>query len=77
LEYGEDSLEIHQDAFSPGAKVLILDDLLATGGTALALAGLSKKLGGDIAAITFLIELTDLKGRDKLKDYPVYSLIKF
>jgi adenine phosphoribosyltransferase len=77
LEYGQDSLEIHQDAFLSGAKVLILDDLLATGGTALALAELTKKLGGDIVAITFLIELADLNGKDKLKEYPVYSLIKF
>jgi len=77
LEYGEDSLEIHQDAFPSHAKVLILDDLLATGGTALALINLAKKLEGDIVAVVFLIELADLKGRDKLKEYPVYSLITF
>lgn len=77
LEYGEDSLEIHQDAFPPHAKVLILDDLLATGGTALALISLAKKLQGDIVAVVFLIELLDLKGKEKLKEYPVYSLIKF
>lgn len=77
LEYGEDSLEIHQDAFSAHSKVVILDDLLATGGTALALINLAKKLEGDIVAVVFLIELTDLKARDKLKEYPVYSLIKF
>jgi adenine phosphoribosyltransferase len=77
LEYGKDSLEIHQDAFPAHAKILVLDDLLATGGTALALVNLAKRLKGDIVAIAFLIELTDLKGRDKLKGYPVYSLIKF
>ena len=77
LEYGEDSLEIHQDAFKAGAKILILDDLLAIGGTADAMVNLVKKLKGEITAILFLIELTDLKGRDKLKDCPVYSLIKY
>jgi adenine phosphoribosyltransferase len=77
LEYGEDSLEIHQDAFPAHAKVLILDDLLATGGTAVALANLAKKLEGDVVAMVFLIELSDLKGREKLKEYPVHSLIKF
>lgn len=77
LEYGEDSLEIHQDAFPEGSQVLILDDLLAIGGTAQAMVSLVKKLNAEIVAIVFLIELTDLKGRDKLKGYPVYSLIKF
>ncbi|MEI8350196.1 MAG: adenine phosphoribosyltransferase [Candidatus Omnitrophota bacterium] len=77
LEYGKDSLEIHQDAFPPHSKVLILDDLLATGGTAMALISLAKKLEGDIVAVAFLIELTGLNGKDKLKEYPVYSLIKF
>jgi adenine phosphoribosyltransferase len=77
LEYGKDSLEIHQDAFPKGSKVLVLDDLLATGGTALALIKLVKKLKGKIAAVLFLIELTALKGKNKLKGYPVYSLIKF
>jgi adenine phosphoribosyltransferase len=77
LEYGKDSLEIHQDAFPANSKVLVLDDLLATGGTAFALINLAKKLKGDIVAVVFLIELTDLNGRDKLKKYPVYSLIKY
>ena len=77
LEYGDDSLEIHQDAFPAGSKVLILDDLLATGGTVLALIELVRKLKGKIVAISFLIELTDLKGREKLKNYPVHSLIKY
>ena len=77
LEYGEDSLEMHRDAFLKGASVVILDDLLATGGTALALVELVKKLDARISAITFLIELADLEGRQKLKDYPVYSVIQY
>jgi len=77
LEYGTDSLEIHRDAFPPNSRVLILDDLLATGGTTLALVNLVKKLKGKIAAIVFVIELTFLNGRKKLKKYPTYSLIKF
>ena len=77
LEYGEDSLEIHQDAFPEGAKVLVLDDLLAIGGTAQAMVSLVKKLKGEIIGVAFLIELTFLNGREKLKDYPIYSLIKF
>jgi adenine phosphoribosyltransferase len=77
LEYGVDSLEIHKDAFKPGARVLILDDLLATGGTVKAIIDLVKQLGGEVIGICFLIELTDLRGRQKLKGYPVYSLIKY
>ncbi|MBN2120924.1 MAG: adenine phosphoribosyltransferase [Candidatus Omnitrophica bacterium] len=77
LEYGKDSLEIHRDAFKKGASVLILDDLLATGGTAKAIANLVKKLGGKISGILFLIELTMLCGRKNLKNLPVYSLIKY
>lgn len=77
LEYGTDTLEIHSDAFKPGAKVLIVDDLLATGGTAKAVTDLVKELNGKIAGIAFLIELTALKGKDKLKKFPVYSLIKY
>lgn len=76
LEYGKDTLEIHQDAFEKGAKVLIMDDLLATGGTCRAVIDLVEKMGGKIVAIAFLIELTALKGRDKLKGYPIVSLIK-
>jgi len=76
LEYGKDTLEIHQDAFEKGAKVLIIDDLLATGGTCRAVIDLVEKMGGKIEAIAFLIELTALKGRDKLKGYPIVSLIK-
>lgn len=77
LEYGKDSLEIHQDAFRAGTKVLVLDDLLATGGTALASAKLVEKIGGRIKAVVFLVELKALGGRKKLKDYPVYSLIQY
>lgn len=77
LEYGVDSLEMHKDAFKPGARVLILDDLLATGGTVKAIIDLVKQLSGKIVGICFLIELTDLNGREKLKGYPVYSLIKY
>lgn len=76
LEYGKDTLEIHQDAVKKGDRVLIVDDLLATGGTTRAVIDLVEKLGGEIAGIAFLIELTALKGREKLKDYPVISLIK-
>jgi adenine phosphoribosyltransferase len=77
LEYGVDTLQLHQDAFKPCARVLILDDLLATGGTVKAIIDLVNQLGGKIVGICFLIELTDLNGREKLKGYPVYSLIKY
>lgn len=77
LEYGTDTLEMHHDAINPGESVLIVDDLLATGGTVKAVTDLVKQLQGKIAGIAFLIELTDLKGKDKLKGYPVYSLIKY
>jgi len=77
LEYGTNTLEIHKDAFAPGTKVLLVDDLLATGGSAKAACELIEKLGGQVVAIAFLIELVDLKGRDKLKGYDVYSLIEF
>ena len=76
LEYGKDTLEIHQDAFEKGARVLIVDDLLATGGTSRAVIDLVEKMGGKIEALAFLIELTALKGREKLKGYPITSLIK-
>jgi len=77
LEYGTDTLEMHHDAINPGDRVLIVDDLLATGGTVKAVTDLVKQLKGKIVGIAFLIELTDLKGKDKLKGYPVYSLIKY
>jgi adenine phosphoribosyltransferase len=77
LEYGSDTLEIHQDAFKPGQRVLIADDLLATGGTISAAVDLVKQLGGEIVELAFLIELTALKGREKLKDYSVFSLLQY
>ncbi|MCD6377195.1 MAG: adenine phosphoribosyltransferase [Caldisericaceae bacterium] len=77
LEYGTDALEIHQDAVTPGQKVLLIDDLLATGGTALASAKLVERCGGKVAAICFLIELTFLNGIQKLGNYQVKTLIKF
>ena len=75
LEYGQDVLEIHEDAISKGEKVLIHDDILATGGTAEAVVKLVERLGGDIVQIDFLMELHFLKGRDKLKNYEVYSIL--
>ena len=77
LEYGVDVLEIHEDAFPKGAKVVIVDDLLATGGTSLAVVELVKKLGGEVSSLLFLIELSFLNGRDRLKDYVVHSLITY
>lgn len=77
LEYGTDALEIHEDAIKEGENVLVFDDLLATGGTALASCKLVERLGGKIVGVSFLIELTELKGRDKLKNYEVSSLIKY
>jgi adenine phosphoribosyltransferase len=77
LEYGKDSLEIHTDSITPGEKVLVLDDLLATGGTTKALIDLGKKLGGDVIGAMFLIELEPLKGRELLGNLPVYSIIKY
>lgn len=77
LEYGTDSIEIHKDAIKPGDKVLLHDDLLATGGTMKAACNLVEKLGAEIVQISFLINLTFLNGKDKLKDYDVKSLIEY
>lgn len=77
LEYGTNKLEMHIDAIEKGAKVAIVDDLLATGGTILSVAQLVESLGGEVVAMEFLIELESLKGREKLKDYYVNSIIKF
>jgi len=77
LEYGTDRIEIHKDAISKGQKVLLIDDLIATGGTALASCKLIEKLEGKVVECCFTIELPDLKGREKLSKYPVFSLIKF
>lgn len=76
-EYGTDTIEIHKDAIKPGTKVVVIDDLLATGGTVEAVKDLLVKMGAEIVAFEFLIELTDLKGRDKLEDYKVDSLITY
>ena len=77
LEYGQDALEIHRDAISQGQQVLIIDDLLATGGTAAAVAGLVESLGGRVTGIGFLIELEFLKGREKLSRYNLHALLKY
>lgn len=77
LEYGKETLEIHQDALRPGHKVLIVDDLLATGGTAAASAELVTKLGAEVVEISFLIELEFLKGRRRLEPYKVFSALKY
>jgi len=77
LEYGTDTLEIHQDAIHPGQRVLIADDVLATGGTVATAIDLIKKLGGEIMELAFLVELTFLKGREKLQGCPVFSLLKY
>lgn len=77
LEYGMDTLQIHTDAVSPGMKVLVVDDLLATGGTVWSAADLVRSLGGEIVGFAFLVELTFLGGREKLKEYPVYSLLEY
>jgi len=77
LEYGSDSLEIHKDAVSPGHRVLLCDDLLATGGTAAAAIGLIRQLGGEIAGAAFAVELNFLQGRAKLPGIDVFSLLKY
>jgi adenine phosphoribosyltransferase len=76
LEYGEDAVEVHRDAVTEGMQILIVDDLLATGGTAAAAARLVTRLGGEIAGMAFLIELCFLNGRGKLGDIPIHVLIK-
>ena len=77
LEYGKACMEIHKDSIKPGARVLVVDDLLATGGTAKAAATLIEKLGGKVEFIAFVIELLDLHGHEALKGYRVESLTKF
>ncbi|WP_243290665.1 adenine phosphoribosyltransferase [Bacillus sp. FJAT-47783] len=77
LEYGKDALTIHKDAIKPGQRVLITDDLLATGGTIEATIKLVEQLGGVVAGIAFLIELSYLDGRDKLKGYDILTLMKY
>jgi len=77
LEYGTETLQIHKDALAPGERVLIVDDVLATGGTARATASLVERLGGKVVGIACLIELGFLQGRDKLRDYDFFSLITY
>ena len=77
LEYGKDSLEMHKDAVQPGSRVLIVDDLLATGGTAAAAARLVREAGGTVAGMGFVVELTFLSGRAKLPEYDVFSLLQY
>src|SRR3954452_13044621 len=77
LEYGQDTLEMHKDAIKPGQRIVIVDDLLATGGTAQATAKLAKSLGAHICGLGFVVELDFLNGRDKLKEYDVVSLLHY
>lgn len=77
LEYGTNALEVHKDAIKPGQRVLIVDDLLATGGTIGATIKLVEQLGGAVVSVAFLIELTYLRGRDKLKGYDVFAQIQY
>jgi adenine phosphoribosyltransferase len=77
LEYGTDSLEVHRDAISEGSRVIVLDDVLATGGTARAKVELVEQLGGIVVGVVFVIELTFLNGRDRLAGYDVHSLIQY
>jgi adenine phosphoribosyltransferase len=77
LEYGTSTIAIHTDALKPGARVILIDDLLATGGTAAAAAALVKKLGAEILEFSFLIELSFLNGRDKLKGVPIRSVVVY
>lgn len=77
LEYGNNELEMHKDAIGKGDRVIIIDDLIATGGSAKAAAKLVETLGAEVTAFEFLIELEDLNGRDVLKDYKVISLVKY
>ena len=77
LEYGTDSLQVHADAFAKGARVIVHDDVLATGGTARAKTELVEQLGGEVVCLLFVIELAFLNGRDKLAGYDVHSLIQY
>lgn len=77
LEYGSNELSLHKDAVKPGQRVLIIDDLLATGGTVKATIDIVRKLGGRVVGAAFLIELLDLKGRDLIKDIPVLTLVEY
>ncbi len=77
LEYGTNTLEVHRDAITPGQRVLIVDDLLATGGTVNGTIDLVRRLGGEVVSLAFLVELRFLKGRERLRGYDVYSIIQY
>ena len=77
LEYGTDSLQVHRDAIAPGSRVVVLDDVLATGGTAKAKCELVESLGGDVVGVVFVLELTFLNGRERLAGYDVHALISY
>lgn len=77
LEYGEDTLQLHKDAIKPGQRVLVVDDLLATGGTLAATIELIEKLGGVVVGTAFIIELEELRGRDKIEGYDIFTLLKY
>lgn len=77
LEYGSDTLEIHKNSFKKGDRIALVDDLLATGGTINACAELIERAGGEIVSVDFIVELTELKGRERLKGYPVHSVVKY
>jgi adenine phosphoribosyltransferase len=77
LEYGTETLEVHTDAIKPGERVVIVDDLLATGGTAEASARLVRRIGGEVVEVAFVVELAFLHGRDRLAGVPVYSMVVF
>jgi adenine phosphoribosyltransferase len=77
LEYGTDCLEIHQDAIQPGQRILIVDDLIATGGTAKAVAELAEKMGAIVVGLAFVVELTFLHGRDKLSKYDFHAILRY
>ena len=77
LEYGSDTIEMHKDAIKPGQRIAVVDDLLATGGTVEAVAKLIEQAGGVVASLDFVTELTELKGREKLKGYDVMSLVEY
>ncbi len=77
LEYGQNALELNADAIGDGARVVVHDDVLATGGTVEAIAGLVEQLGGEVVGVNFIIELTFLGGRERLTKYPLYSLIEY
>ena len=77
LEYGESAVEVHTDAIAPGQRVLVVDDLLATGGTMAAAAKLVERAGGEVAGLAVIVELDDLRGQDHLRDYDVFSMVHY